>query len=197
MSDQTAFDFIAALPWRPKKPERTFVCIVPDAAAAKAIARTALSIAAEAHLADQLVKPERYHLSLAHISDRDRIRSKDEFAVGRAARMIEFAAFEVCFSRAGSVRGPPRRGRPPNHPLVLLADDGAIRDLFRSLGSELRKFRIAVGEYFTPHITLTYSEQFVPMRAIEPIRFTVREFVLLHSERGLTKYNVLGTWQLD
>jgi 2'-5' RNA ligase len=196
MPDQISFDFIAELPRRPKKPERSFICVVPDPLSAKAIERTALSIAKDVNFAGQLLKPKRYHLSLAHISDRNRIYSKDEFVVSRAARCVELSEFEVSLSRIGSFRGPPRRGGPPGHPLVMVADSGPIFDLFRSLGRGLANFRIAVGEHFTPHVTLAYSEQFVPMQAIEPIRFKVREFVLIHSERGLTKHNILGTWAL-
>lgn len=196
MRRQPAFDFIVELPPRPKKAERTFVCVVPNPIAAATIETLARKIAHEAGLADRLMDSKRYHLSLVHISDRDRLRSRDVFVVAQAARLIHVCPFEVCLSRAGSVRGPPRRAGPPRHPLVMLADQGPIVDLFRSLGKELRKLGIRVGEDFTPHLTLAYSEQFVPMRPIQPIRFAVCEFVLIHSERGLTKHNVLGTWPL-
>jgi 2'-5' RNA ligase len=194
--DQAAFDFIEELPWRPKKPECTFVAVVPDLAAAKAIERVARNVAAETQFTNPLLAPERYHLSLVHISDRDRIYSRDKFLVAQAARLIELSPFEVSLSQAGSFPCPPRRGGPPKHPLVLLADEGDILELFRSIGRELRKFGIKVGDNFTPHVTLAYGEQFIPMRSIEPIRFTVREFVLIHSERGRSKHNVLGTWTL-
>jgi 2'-5' RNA ligase len=46
-------------------------------------------------------------------------------------------------------------------------------------------------------MTLYYGPQPVPLQAIEPIRFVVREFVLIHSERGLTRYNLLDGWSLD
>jgi len=190
-TDQTAFDFISESPGRPKKAERIFVGVFPDTYAAKAIETVARNIAGEVALGQRLLERGRYHVSLAHISDRDRLRSRDEFAFTSAARLVQLPAFDVSLSQAGSVRGPPRRGGPPLHPLVLLADKGPIADLFDSLGGHLRNVGVRVGGHFTPHITLAYSTQFVSMRTIEPIRFTVREFVLIHSERGRTKYNVL------
>ena len=48
-----------------------------------------------------------------------------------------------------------------------------------------------------PHMTLFYSPASVRPAEIEPIRFRVERFFLIHSERGLTKYNVLGCWSLE
>jgi len=46
---------------------------------------------------------------------------------------------------------------------------------------------------FTPHVTLWYGEREIAENPIEPIGWTVREFVLIHSLRGHT---CLARWPL-
>jgi RNA 2',3'-cyclic 3'-phosphodiesterase len=46
---------------------------------------------------------------------------------------------------------------------------------------------------FTPHLTLWYGESEIAEHPIEPIGWTVREFVLIHSLRGHTH---LARWPL-
>jgi 2'-5' RNA ligase len=47
-----------------------------------------------------------------------------------------------------------------------------------------------------PHLTLSCSRQFLAVRAIEPITFCVKEFVLVHSRLWLKEYRILGRWTL-
>ena len=47
-----------------------------------------------------------------------------------------------------------------------------------------------------PHLTLFYSSRAIRPTDIEPIRFQADRFCLIHSERGLTRYNELGCWPL-
>jgi 2'-5' RNA ligase len=49
---------------------------------------------------------------------------------------------------------------------------------------------------FTPHMTLLYDARSVEARAIEPVAWTVREFVLVHSRWGRTQHILLGHWPL-
>jgi len=48
----------------------------------------------------------------------------------------------------------------------------------------------------TPHLTLLYDARRVDEQPIDPIRWTVREFVLVHSLLGQTRYIPLGKWPL-
>ena len=41
-----------------------------------------------------------------------------------------------------------------------------------------------------------YDREALPVQEIEPIRFVASEFALVHSEVGLTRYNILGRWPL-
>jgi 2'-5' RNA ligase len=45
-------------------------------------------------------------------------------------------------------------------------------------------------------VTLLYDERGIAEHAIEPVSWTVREFVLVHSLRGQSKYIPLGRWPL-
>jgi 2'-5' RNA ligase len=45
-------------------------------------------------------------------------------------------------------------------------------------------------------MTLFYGSRPVPAQAIKPIRVMFNEFVLIHSELWLTRYNILDRWRL-
>ena len=53
-----------------------------------------------------------------------------------------------------------------------------------------------VASQVTPHVTLLYDDVLVEERAVEPIRWTVREFVLVHSLLGQTRHVPLARWPL-
>jgi 2'-5' RNA ligase len=63
------------------------------------------------------------------------------------------------------------------------------------LGRSLVKigFRRGAITDFTPHVTLLYDRRNVEEQPIEPISWTVREFVLIHSMQGHTH---LARWPL-
>ncbi|WP_420997996.1 2'-5' RNA ligase family protein [Cupriavidus sp. 30B13] len=102
--------------------------------------------------------------------------------------------FGVTFDRISSFNG-----RPGHHPLVLTASAG-LDELIRleqRLGDALRGTGLRVSRArFTPHLTLLYDEVRCDRRAIGPITWTVREFVLIHSWLGKTRYEVKGRWPL-
>jgi 2'-5' RNA ligase len=80
---------------------------------------------------------------------------------------------------------------------VLRAEGTALFDLHALLGAAMREWGLKAADEFVPHMTLLYGPNAVPLQAIEPIRFVAREFVLIHSELGLTRYTVLGRWPLQ
>jgi 2'-5' RNA ligase len=194
--DQSAFDFVTGQPRRPKMSERLFLGLFPDEPAKQEANRLSLQTTSEFGLVGSQLAAERYHTSLIHLSDRKRVRSKDEYAADLAAKTVRIPPFEITYSRMGSFPGTPKKDRPLEHPLVLLADDGPVDDLHAALGAELRKFRFRVPESFRPHLTLSYNRQFLPTRTIDPITFVVKEFVLVHSRLWLTEYRILKTWRL-
>lgn len=193
---QDSFDFIGEQPRRPQRPERLFLGCFPEERVWSMIRHLGEQTTNEFDLTGNLLASDRFHTSLVHISDRKWLRSKDQFAAERAAATVRIAPFEIRYSRLGSFPGVPKKGRPLEHPLVLLADEGPVMELQAALASGLRQFSYRVPESFRPHLTLSYNRQFVPARAIEPITFVVKEFVLVHSRLWLTEYRVLRRWTL-
>jgi 2'-5' RNA ligase len=48
----------------------------------------------------------------------------------------------------------------------------------------------------TPHITLLYTDQFIEKQPVKPVRWMVREFLLIDSFVGQGRQEVLGRWPL-
>ncbi|GLS37667.1 hypothetical protein GCM10010869_32610 [Mesorhizobium tianshanense] len=88
--------------------------------------------------------------------------------------------------------------------MVLRGSDGApsLQAFWRNLAaviadSPLKPF---VTNSIEPHVTLLRDEVRVPRvreRIVEPIGWTVRDFVLIHSLIRQGLYKELGRWQLN
>jgi 2'-5' RNA ligase len=86
-------------------------------------------------------------------------------------------------------------------PLVLLGEEGVIA--VKAFQQALEKAMARAGEahhgdadHYTPHLTLLYDDTHVARRAIEPITWTVNEFVLVRSLVGQGRHEVLARWPL-
>lgn len=182
---------------RPAKAERLFVgvFIAPDEA--NKITPVGEALRREHQIAERLIAADRYHISLEHLGDYRRIKSPIVYAAGKAGSRVSFAEFEVTFNRAGSFNTPPPKVGPHKRPFVLLAEPGLVSELRGNLAAELAKYNIRSSSHFVPHLTLTYSQKFVPFRDIEPITITVNQFALVHSRRGLTEYIFFERWMLN
>jgi 2'-5' RNA ligase len=110
-----------------------------------------------------------------------------------AAAKVKASPFAVMFNRVESFSG-----RDGHYPLVLRGDDGVVglEMLNRSLAVSMRMMGLKASLNFTPHLTLSYVERPIKERLIPPVRWTVREFALVHSLIGETKYIRLGCWSL-
>jgi 2'-5' RNA ligase len=111
-----------------------------------------------------------------------------------AAEGVALDAFDARFDRVGSFAG-----RPGKHPFVLLGagDTPGLGALHASLGARLAAAGLGRRERaFVPHVTLLYDARNVTVQPVDPLGWTVREFVLVHSLLGQTRYRVLGRWTL-
>jgi 2'-5' RNA ligase len=168
---------------------RLFLAIVPDAAAAERIHRLA-GILKRAHkFGGKLIAPERLHISLFFLGD---ISERVIRAAGEAAMQVRTEPFEVSFDRTASFRG-----RHGNRPFVLIGESGLRRlESFRwTLSAALTRsgLRRVANVNFTPHVTLLYDACSVDEHPIQPIVWTVTEFVLIRSLMG---HHYLGRWPL-
>lgn len=159
---------------------RLFFAVVPDAVAAARISRLAHVLKHAHQFYGKVIEPERLHVSLFFLGE----LSEQIVQVAReAAAEVRVPPFEVLFDRSASFRG-----RPGNRPLVLIGDDGLdrLKSFRRTLGIALARkgLRYLARKDFTPHVTLLYADRNVEEHPIEPIGWTVSEFVLVHSMHG-------------
>jgi 2'-5' RNA ligase len=168
---------------------RLFLGAVPDAEARAKIDRLAGILKRAHRFTGTPIKPDCLHVSLLGLGSpsADLVRTGHE--VAEAVRMPRF---DVAFDRTVSFRG-----KSGQLPFVLVAGDGrcALQSLRQQLVEALTRKAIKGGtrRAFTPHVTLWYGEREIAERPIEPIGWTLRELVLIHSLRGHT---CLARWPL-
>jgi 2'-5' RNA ligase len=159
---------------------RLFLAAVPDADTAARIYRLARALKHAHKFNGNIIEPGRLHVSLFSLGGLPEPVVRMACA---AAAEVRVRPFEVLFARSASFQG-----RPGNRPLVLVGDDGLdrLRSFRRALGVAMARkgLRYLAKRDFTPHITLLYAERSVEEHPIEPISWTVNEFVLIHSMHG-------------
>jgi RNA 2',3'-cyclic 3'-phosphodiesterase len=191
-------DLFGAIP-STKPTDRLFFALFPSEETIPQIVKTSQQLRDAHGLAGKSLSNDRLHVTLHHVGD---------YAGGLPNGVVETAqdvaakiampAFEVTFDRAMSFSGSPR-----NKPFVLRGnerDDGGLADLM----AFQKAFYLAMcraglqgpraNAKFAPHVTLMYDSQGVPEQAVEPIRWTAYDFVLVHSLLGQTKHVHLGRW---
>ena len=169
-----------------------FFALFPDAGAAQQLARTAQQLCIRHRLFGRVLAPERFHVSLLGFGAHAGVPPDLVAGAAEAAAAIAASPFDVSFDRAVSFLGKQR-------PLVLCSGDDvpALIALQRTLGQAVQAQGLGRAKpQYTPHVTMLYDERAVEDHAIEPVRWTVREFVLVHSLRGQGQYVPLGRWPL-
>jgi 2'-5' RNA ligase len=169
---------------------RLFLAVVPKPEASARIFRLARALKQAHKFPGKLIEPECLHVSLFFLGEYEAQLVR---IVCDAAAEVRAKPFDIWFDRSAIFRG-----RPGNRPFVLIGDEGLqeLQSFRRTLGAALARKglkRLAKRE-FTPHITLLYAERKVEEYPIEPIRWNVNEFVLVHSLRG---HRHLARWSLQ
>jgi RNA 2',3'-cyclic 3'-phosphodiesterase len=195
MSD--LFDFGDGGPKRSTRSERLFYGLLPDDETAIRLDQFAHGFLGLNRLEGTPLRTERLHVSLHHIGDYKRLQSKVVYAAKQVGKAVSMRPFEVTFRSIKTFGGASQAaGHSPRRPLVLLGESEGLFELYRVVGDAMEKNGLRATEYFTPHITLSYGPEVIPLQEIEPIRFIVTEFVLIHSLRGLTRYEMIERWPL-
>ena len=178
----------------PEPTDRLFFALFPDAPAAERIARLARVQRSEHGLHGQPLLTERLHVTLHHVGDHAGLPADVVAQAGEAAASLAVPAFELAFDRVVSFR------KARQMPFVLRGAEGAspLMDFQAALGTALKKAGLGrwVASSYTPHVTLLYDDHAVPEQAVEPITWTAREFVLVHSLLGRTQHVHLARWAL-
>lgn len=135
------------------------------------------------------------HLSLVAVGQYDGEVPEDDVARARqAAGAVKLPPFRIVFDRIMGWKG----GR--NRPVVLLTGEGAeaIADLCEAIAAALQDAGIRPGGWSAanPHLTLAYAPEMGPEQPIDPIAWTVRDFVLIKNSYGMGQHEHLGRWAL-
>jgi 2'-5' RNA ligase len=174
--------------------ERIFLACLPDAQTAARIHARAEEWKSERGLTAALILPEHLHVTLFHLGDWGAFPDEVVRLGKEAAAQVAAAPFDVAFARAESFRNATGV-----YPFVLTGDIAPWQALHDALGAALKRTGLggATQGEFRPHVTLTYDPLRLKPFAIEPVVWTVREFVLVHSLLGKTTHAHLGRWPLQ
>ena len=173
---------------------RLFFALSPDEDTRRAIARVAEGLRQSGSIRGQWLDSARYHMTLHFLGDHEELRPDLIARATAAAAKVATPGFELTLDRLSGFRGrkPPGVLRCPQDPVPV---QGLWDDLRRELA--LAGFGGVLETSFIPHVTLFYSEGLVPEHEpIVPIRWPVRQFVLVHSLIGKKDHRVLGEWRL-
>jgi RNA 2',3'-cyclic 3'-phosphodiesterase len=170
-----------------------FFALVPAAEQVQQIARLGGRLLLELGLTGQPIATERLHVSLHIVGAWHGLSQAAVRAAKEVGASFSRRPFEIIFDRAMSFAG--------NRAFVLRTSGClALASLHHALGIEMKKAGIgrSVTPRFTPHMTLLYGDRMVAERSIEPVRWIVRDLVLVQSLRGRgeSKHNHLARWPL-
>lgn len=179
-------------------PHRLFFAVFLDAEAGEAASALGSQLRLQHQLRGRVQPVERLHVTLHWLRDHESLPADLVRAAKNAgARAADGAApFEVVFDRAETLG----ESHPPGkRPLVLSGAPATLtplRAFQRMLGGAMSD--AGIGRYarsaFKPHITLLRDELHVAAHPVRPLRWTVRELVLVDSCQG--RYEALGRWPL-
>lgn len=167
-----------------------FFSIFPDPAAAVRIANTAKHFRRAYGLKGAPLLTDRFHVTVQGLGSYDGLPRSIVAKAIEAGAAVMSRPFEVAFDRVTRFAG--------SDALVLCGGDGVdgIVMFHHTLGVAMRTSGLSAGWQFTPHITLLYDGRRIEEQFIEPVRWMVRDFVLVHSLRGRTKHIPLERWHL-
>ncbi|MFN4289621.1 MAG: RNA 2',3'-cyclic phosphodiesterase [Permianibacter sp.] len=178
---------------RPGK-ERLFLALQPPAEVWPALRQLEQQQRQRHGLQGRALRDEHLHVTLQHLLDHEVLPDDWIARADLAVESVVRQKFRLRFDRVMSFAR-----RTDNRPFVLLAQDGlqALLGLQRALGEAMKRVGfLRVDRSFTPHVTLLYDRQQVPMQTIEPLQWQAQEIVLIHSLLGRTQHRVLARWPL-
>lgn len=172
-----------------------FFALFPDAPAAERIENFTRRLCADHRIAGKPLASKRFHISLHHLGNFRGLPPQAVLMAEGAAASITVPPFELVLDHVISFKSK----KADNRPLVLglHREPPSLTELHQILGAALREagFGQAIRSRFKPHLTLLYGDHQIA-QDIEPIAWMVREFVLVHSLLGKTRYIPLGRWRL-
>ncbi|MGH8085431.1 MAG: RNA 2',3'-cyclic phosphodiesterase [Lysobacter sp.] len=174
---------------------RLFFALWPGDQLRQGIADTASRLLQHHDAGGRRIGPHRYHLTLQFLGDYAELPPSLVEQAKTAATTLEVAPFELVLDRAGSFRN---RSIPWWLGCEVIPD--GLQHLWNGLGHALARtgVRVQSGKTLVPHVTiLRDARQPLPLVPIQPLRWTVDSFALIHSELGARNaYTEVGRWTL-
>jgi len=169
-----------------------FFAVLPDEQAAARLIDVQARLVNRHSLRGKLMKPDRLHVTLRLVGNYDGLPASTVDEAKRAADGVAMDPIDIAFSHAASFGGDA---------FVLFRGEGsgALVALGDAIGVAMAKvgLKASAGHFKTPHITLLRHPARVPEEPVEPVRWTAREFVLIHSRAPYTEHIVKGRWPLS
>jgi RNA 2',3'-cyclic 3'-phosphodiesterase len=189
MPEQLSLPGLAAPPT-----DRLFFALLPEAPAAAQASELTEALRGPCRLTARPLPPKRLHVTLHHVGD---FAGLPEGVVARAREAgegLKQSGFAIRLDRAGSFL---RRQR--TLPLVLRGGSGVIPLIAfqNALGEAMARCGFRHVPTYTPHMTLLYDASYVETRDVTPVEWTARDFVLIRSFIGRSRYEMLGRWPLS
>jgi 2'-5' RNA ligase len=173
-----------------------FLAIFPDHHTARQIIDHGNTIRRIHGMRGRLRPMRHLHVSLLFLGHASEVPETVVETAGHVCKAVTAGTspFEIKFDRVQSFRG-----RPGNHPLVLVDDNhgnDGVRNLHGLLSAEFWKYFSSPPSTpkFVPHLTLLYDKQELTPKPVEPVCWTAKEIVFVCSELGATKYCWLARW---
>ena len=172
-----------------------FFAIRPDLKAAEQLHQYGAEARRRRSLTGRQVAPDHLHVSLNFVDKRARPDVQIIDRAVAAATTVTMPPFVLALDRIGTWgRGPGPKA------IVAWADDGVIgaRLLHTAIHTALAPTGLVpkAEPNLEPHLTLLRDISEATPEFIEPVKWTVREFVLLDSARGEGRHELLGRWPL-
>ncbi|WP_299691635.1 2'-5' RNA ligase family protein [Hydrocarboniphaga sp.] len=173
--------------------DRLFFAIFPATDAAAQAAALACDLRSRHRLGGQPLASDRLHVTLNHLGDYVGVPRDLVAAATKAGGAVAASSFDVCFDRVASFASA--------RAVVLQGGEGlaALIAFQQALVLEMTKAGLGrkAEKNFTPHMTLLYDKSPFAEQPIEPVSWTVQEFVLVHSLLGQTRHIALARWRLQ
>lgn len=163
--------------------------IYPDHEAGLAAQARGRTYQSDLRLGGAVFPLDRMHITLGKFEVKERVESFVE-RVSRTMAGLNLAPFDVVFDQLGGFKSDN---------VVLQGQGGleALKAFQATLRQALAWEKLDKGfRQFTPHMTVIYGQPGQEITMIDPVRWTVREFVLVISHQGQGRHEVLARFPL-
>ena len=170
--------------------DRLFLGICPDSRTAGELNALAHRLAIGHELRGRAICARRLHATVHHIGDGVGVDASTVELAKRAAADVAMPPFRVEFNTVRSFR---------NGAFVLCGDEGVagLETLQQQVGRLMENAGLGKSfQDYTPHVTLLWDSHLVPEHPITPVGWWVRDFVLIRSLLGQSRYEFLARFPL-